>query len=67
MLFRSNSGGIAEIDSNKLVLIYPEMSGTEITVKYFERIGLTGEHNVIVSSTKPVPSAGKTIWIKIID
>lgn len=62
-----NSGGIAEIDSNKLALIYPEMSGTEITVKYFERIGLTGEHNVIVSSTKPVPSAGKTIWIKIID
>lgn len=62
-----NSGGIIEVGSNQFSLVYPEATGTEITAKYYERIGLTGEHNIIVSNTKPVPSAGKTIWIKIID
>ena len=61
------SGGIIEIDNYRFALTQPEGSGAEITVKYYERIGLSGEHNIIISKTKPLPTDGNTLWFKIIE
>lgn len=38
------SGGLAEITNTTFALTFPEGNGAEITVKYYEKIGLFGEH-----------------------
>lgn len=40
------SGGVIEVDNTKIQLTEAESNGTEITIKYFERVGLLGEHAI---------------------
>jgi hypothetical protein len=40
------SGGLVEVDTNHVQLTTPQGIGAEITIKYFERLGLMGEHAV---------------------
>lgn len=70
------SGGLIEIDDTHVALTVPEGNGAEITIKYFERIGLMGEHAITheeggadtisglvqVGGTQPT----KSIWFKFI-
>lgn len=60
------SGGIIEIDNYSFALTQPEGEGAEITVKYYERIGMTAEYNIKMSTTKPPANNGKTMWFKVI-
>jgi len=61
----SASGGLIEIDPVS-VGISPEGNGAEITIKYYERIGLSGEHNIIINEAQPPQSEGNTVWFKIL-
>ena len=72
------SGGLREISPTSVALTFPEPAGTEITIKYFERIGLSGEHAtshgvggidevsglVHVGSTKP--RSTKALWYQVV-
>lgn len=60
------SGGLLEITDTKIALSQPEGAGREITFIYHERIGLTGEHNIIIGENKPLPTNSKTVWFKVI-
>ena len=60
------SGGLVELTQTSILLTYPEDAGTEITVKYFERLGLVAEYNIKMSVEKPPASGGKNMWFKII-
>lgn len=40
------SGGLQEIDETNIALTNPEGNGAEITIIYFEKIGMTGEHKL---------------------
>lgn len=59
------SGGLVEIDNTTFALS-PEGNGAEITAKYYERIGLTGEHNLIINEVQPPQSEGNTVWFKVL-
>lgn len=61
-----SSGGLLEIDGTSIALTSPEGVGAEVTIKYFERIGLAGEYTVIVGADKPPFNNNKNIWFKII-
>lgn len=61
----SSSGGLIEIDPVS-VGVSPEGNGAEITIKYYERIGLTGEHNLIIGEVQPPQSEGNTVWFKVL-
>lgn len=66
-LYRSvASGGLKEIDATHIALSSPEATGTEITFEYYQRVGVTGEHNVIYGDQTPPPTDGQTIWLKVI-
>ena len=41
-----------------------ESAGTEITVIYFERLGMAGEHNIIYGPNKPPYTNGRTMWFE---
>jgi len=58
------SGGLLEVDINQVALTSPEGSGAEITVKYFERLGMAAEYNIKMSAVKPPANNGKTMWFK---
>lgn len=62
----AKSGGLIEINNHQVAITFPEGNGAEITFKYYERIGLTGEHNVIIGENKPLPTKGNTVWFKVI-
>lgn len=62
----SASGGLVEIDGNTIKLTDVLASGQEVTVKYYERIGIAGEHNVVVGEQKPPPTRGATLWFKVV-
>lgn len=62
----SASGGLVEIDRNTIKLTDVLASGQEVTVKYYERIGIAGEHNVVVGEQKPPPTRGATLWFKVV-
>lgn len=47
------SGGLQEIDSTHVALTMPEGNGAEITIKYFESIGVTGLGLIQRSATEP--------------
>lgn len=58
------SGGIVEISENKVALTEEEEVGTEVTFKYYERIGVAVEYNINLSETKPVRGSGNTMWFE---
>lgn len=60
------SGGLAEIDPVTVALTSPEGVGSEITIKYFGRIGLSGEHNIMIGEDMPPISESPTLWMKVI-
>jgi hypothetical protein len=60
------SGGLQEVSNTKVALTIPEGNGAEITFKYFERIGITGEHNLVVGNVQPPTSGGNTVWFKVV-
>jgi len=59
------SGGLVEIDEHTVALTQPEGAGAEITIRYFERIGVAAEYNIKVSETKPPANDGKTMWFEL--
>jgi len=59
------SGGLVEIDERTVALTQPEGAGAEITIRYFERIGVAGEYSIKVSETKPPLNDGKTMWFEL--
>lgn len=61
------SGGLKEINNTSIALTMPEGNGAEITFKYFERIGITGEANLVVGDIKPPFSTGNTVWFKVVE
>lgn len=60
------SGGLVEVSSTKIALSSPEGNGAEITFKYFERVGVTGEHNLIVGNIQPPSGDTNTVWLKVV-
>ena len=60
------SGGLVEVANNKIALSTPEGAGAEVTVEYFERIGVTGEHSIIYGSVMPPPTSGSVMWFKVV-
>lgn len=61
------SGGVNEISPISFALTQPEKSGTEITIEYYERVGMAGEHNIIYSKTKPLSTKVSTMWFEVLD
>lgn len=61
------SGGLVEIDERTVALTQPEGAGAEITIRYFERIGVAAEYNIKVSKTKPPLNDGKTMWFELLE
>lgn len=57
------SGGLAEIDSTHVALTVPEGAGAEITIEYFQRLGVTGTGLIVVSPIQP-PSG--FVWFKVV-
>ena len=61
------SGGLVEIAPDKVALTQPADVGTEITIKYYERISLSGEQSIILSSIQPQWTANRSIlWFKLL-
>lgn len=60
------SGGLIEISNTHVALTAPEGDGSEITFEYFERIGIAGEHNIIVGEYKPPLGETNTLWFQVI-
>lgn len=71
------SGGLKEVDSVHIALS-PEGAGAEITFRYFEKIGLAGEHNLthevgeadevpgLIYVSEFPPPGGKAFWCKVV-
>lgn len=57
------SGGLREITDKKVGLTSPEGAGTEITLKYYQRIDLQGQHQVFIGKEQP-PFITNTLWFK---
>lgn len=57
------SGGLQEIDSTHVALTMPEGNGAEITIKYFESIGVTGLGLIQRSATEPPIDV---YWFKVV-
>lgn len=57
------SGGLSEIDSTHVALTSPEGSGAEITIMYFERVGIVGAGFV---QTTPVQPVSGSMWFKVV-
>jgi len=55
------SGGLLEIDATHVALTSPEGAGAEITIQYFERVGITGTGLIIQGTVEP-PSG--FVWYK---
>lgn len=61
------SGGLVEIAPDKVALTQPADVGTEITIKYYERISLGGEQSIVLSSIQPQRTANRSIlWFKLL-
>lgn len=60
------SGGLKEIDSKSIALTNPEGAGAEITIEYFQRLGVSGEHSVSYGTSTPPPSSGSIMWFKVV-
>jgi len=57
------SGGLTEVDSTHIALTSPEGAGAEITIKYFESLGIVGLGLVQIGATQPAIDA---IWFKVV-
>ena len=61
------SGGLVEIAPDKVALTQPADVGTEITIKYYERISLSGEQSIVLSTIQPQRTANRSIlWFKLL-
>ena len=61
------SGGLVELAPNKVALTQPADVGTEITIKYYERISLGGEQSIVLSTIQPQRTANRSIlWFKLL-
>lgn len=61
------SGGLVEIAPDKVALTQPVDVGTEITIKYYERISLSGEQSIVLSTIQPQRTANRSIlWFKLL-
>lgn len=61
------SGGIVEISDTSFELTSPEEAGAEITVVYYERLGMAAEYNIKMGTVKPPQNDGKTMWFEVIE
>lgn len=61
------SGGLAELTETSVVLTTPESNGTEVTARYYERVGIAAEYNIKLSAEKPPANDGKTMWFKVLE
>lgn len=57
------SGGLMEISSTEFALTSPEQNGAEITVKYYEKIGLAGINIIHYGTVVP---DGYAMWYKVV-
>lgn len=57
------SGGLMEISPTEFALTSPEMNGAEITVKYYEKIGLAGINIIHYGALAP---DGYAMWYKVV-
>jgi len=55
------SGGLLEIDGTHIALTSPEGAGAEITIQYFQRVGITGTGLIVQGVVEP-PSG--FVWYK---
>jgi len=61
------SGGLVEIAPDKVALTQPADVGTEITIKYYERISLSGEQSIVLSTIQPPWTTNRSIlWFKLL-
>lgn len=60
------SGGLVEVDTTHVTLTMPEGANAELTFMYFERIGITGEHNIVYGGLTPPTSSDHTMWFKVV-
>lgn len=58
------SGGLIEVDSTHVALTQPEGAGAEITIKYYERIGMMAEYNIKMGTIKPPLNNGRNMWFE---
>lgn len=59
----ATSGGLIEISPTEFALTSPEMNGAEITVKYYEKLGLAGISIIHYSNVAP---NGYAMWYKVV-
>lgn len=60
------SGGLREVSPTEIALTIPEGNDSEITIQYFGRVGIAGEHNLIVGPDRPPVTDSKTVWFKVV-
>lgn len=60
------SGGLIEKSPTEVALTIPEGNNAEITIQYFGRVGIAGEHNLIVGPDKPPVTDSKTVWFEVV-
>lgn len=60
------SGGLQEISPTEVALTIPEGDNAEITFQYFGRVGIAGEHNLIVGPDRPPVLDSKTVWFQVV-
>lgn len=58
-----SSGGLEEISTSIVALTQPEGNGAEITIKYFEKIGIIGTGLIVMGEANP--GAGY-FWYKVV-
>ncbi len=63
----AKSGGLIEIDPYSFALTPPEGANAEITVKYYERIGMAAEYNIKLGPSKPPRNDGKNMWFEVVE
>lgn len=61
------SGGLVENNNISFTLTQPEDPGAEITIEYYERHGMGGEHNIIKSPLKPITKNNSTLWFRVLN
>lgn len=57
------SGGLIETSSTTVTLTAPEGNGSELTFKYYERIGITGTGTIVMGDTQPPKDF---FWFKVV-
>lgn len=60
------SGGLQETATDKVALTTPVANGTEITVEYFHKVGVTGETSIIIGTTTPPLTNTPYTWFKVV-